>query len=167
MFKMVRSALGLVGVLGAIGCVEPQDQRPGLYVSGEVVSGPVSDWSFTDSVAEIYVETRAWYLLPHSVTTHVVTANGQLYVGSLYYEGGEFPDSRPWNRNVVNNPSVRLKIGDKVYRRTAVQVTDPAERQAAFEAIAAKYERPWRAVFEQPEAQRPQVYFFRMEPRAS
>ena len=159
--------LGLAAGLVALGCVEPQDQRPGLYVSGEVVSEPVTDWSFTDAVPEIYVETRAWYLLPHSVTTHVVAVNGQLYVGSLYYGGGEFPDARPWNRNAVRNPNVRLKIGDKIYRRTAVHVTDPGEREAAFAAIAAKYERPWRGIFEQPEAERPPVHFFRMEPRAS
>jgi hypothetical protein len=158
-------SLRFVVALAALGCIEPRDQRPGLYVSGEVVSEPVADWVFTDEVREIYVETRGWYLLPHSVTTHCTTVNGKLYVGSLYRGGGEFPDARPWNRNAVRNPRVRLKIGEKVYPLQAVHVTDPAEAQAAFAAIAAKYAQPWGTVFAQPEDQRPRVHFFRMDPR--
>jgi hypothetical protein len=34
---------------------------------------------------------------------------------------------------------VRLKIGDQLYDRTLVLVTDPAEQQAAIKAKAAKY----------------------------
>jgi hypothetical protein len=156
----------VLGMGAALGCIEPSDQRPGLYVSGEVVNEPVSDWSFTDSVQEIAVETRAWYLLPHSVTTHCAALDGKLYVGSIYYGGGQFPDGRPWNRNAVRNPDVRLKIGDKIYRATAVPVTDPAESEAALTAIGAKYERPWREIAAQPAEQRPGVYFFRLESRS-
>jgi hypothetical protein len=162
-----RGALAMIAALAAVGCIEPKDQRPGLYVSGEVVAEPVSDWSFTDSVREVFVETRGWYLLPHSVTTHITVAGGKLYVGSLYREPGNFPDARPWNRNAVRNPHVRVKIGDKIYRLQAAVVTDAAEAAAALDAIAAKYEQPWRAIRDMPEASRPQVHFFRLEPRPS
>jgi hypothetical protein len=163
--RKLQSTVGALVLLAAVGCLEPKDQRPGLYVSGEVVSEPVEDWSFTDGVREIAVETRAWYLLPHSVTTHCASLDGQLYVGSLYRGGGEFPDARAWNRNAVRNPRVRLRIGEKIYRVQAQPVSDPAEVQAAFAAIAAKYPQPWGAVFAQPEAERPGVHFFRMVSR--
>ncbi len=167
--RSVRAAaLGIalgVAAGGALGCIEPKDQRPGFYVSGEVVSEPVSDWSFTDAAREIVVETRAWYLLPHSVTTHCIALNGKLYVGSLYREGGEFPDARPWNRNLVHDPRVRLKIGGKIYPGRAAPVRDPAETEAVLTALAGKYGEPWKSALDEPPAQRPGVHFFRVESR--
>jgi membrane-bound lytic murein transglycosylase MltF len=39
----------------------------------------------------------------------------------------------------MRDPHVRIKIGDKLYDRTLVVVTDPAERQGLLEAKAKKY----------------------------
>jgi hypothetical protein len=160
-----RVGLGWLGLAALLGCIEPSDQRPGLYVSGED-GGPVSDWSFANDTPEIVVETRAWYLLPHSVTVHCAALDGKLYVGSIYREGGEFPDARPWNRNAAGNPNVRLKIAEKVYRASAVAVSDAAETEAALGALAAKYGEPWSGLAAQPAEQRPGVHFFRMEARS-
>src|SRR5262245_29953892 len=97
-----------LAVLPLVGC-DPKDRRPGLWLSGEVETAPVTDWSFANEQREIFVETRTWYGIPHSVTTVVVAHNGTLYVPSVYFEGGDFPDARFWNRNVVRDPRVRLK----------------------------------------------------------
>ena len=51
----------------AVGC-QPRDERPGLWLSGELAAEPVQDWSFSDSIEEISLETRTWYGIPHSVT---------------------------------------------------------------------------------------------------
>ena len=87
---------------------------------------------------------------------------------SLYREGGEFPEKRFWNRNVVRDPRVRLKIDGKIYERSAVLVEDPAEWQAALAAFARK-STFWRDLAAQlaanPQAESPKVYFLRMDPR--
>ena len=59
-------------VLRVVG-VDPQDQRPGLWLAGDVVDSPVSDWSFTDDHYEIYLQTNTPYFVPHSVTVYCAT----------------------------------------------------------------------------------------------
>lgn len=128
----------VLAVLRVVG-LEPKARRPGLWLTGELVTTPVTDWSFTDRHVNILVQTRSWYLLPHSVTVTCTAWNGQLYLTSVYREGQEFPRDRLWNRNVMRDPRVRLKIGDRLYDRTLVLVEDPAERGAVLEAKAKKY----------------------------
>lgn len=127
-------------VLSVVG-LDPKERRPGLWLRGEPVTTPVTDWSFTDRYANILVQTRSWYLLPHSVTVTCTAANGRLYLTSTYREGQRFPDDRLWNRNVLRHPRVRLKIGDRLYDRTLVLVEDPAEREMVLRAKATKYPR--------------------------
>lgn len=152
-----------VAVLALSAC-EPKDRRPGLWLSGEVVTAPVTDWSFTNDHDEIFVETQTWYRVPHSVTTTVVTSGGTLYAPSLYYDGGEFPTERYWNRNIARDPNVRLKIGDKIYERRAALVTDPAERTRVLAAFAAKYDR-WRDLLKDGDPVKPKIILLRMDPR--
>lgn len=159
--------LALLGALVAtsaqvVAC-SPSDRRPGTWLSGERVEEPVEDWSFTDGEDEIFVETRTWYGIPHSVTTVCATDGATLYVPSVYFEGGEFPDARFWNRNVVRDPRVRLQIGGRIFERRAVVVEDAAEREAALAAFARKYPF-WQELAAKPESERPRVYFFRMDP---
>ena len=130
----------ILAVLRVVG-LDPKDRRPGLWLSGEVVTTPVTDWSFTDRYPNILLETRSWYLLPHSVTVTCTAHDGQLYLTSVYRPGLQFPRDRLWNRNVMRDPHVRLKIGDKLYDRTLVLVQDPAEREGALRAKARKYPR--------------------------
>jgi hypothetical protein len=118
---------------------EPTDQRPGLWLSGEPVTEPVTDWSFTADHQEIFVQTRSPYLMPHSVTTYCTVYDGDLYLFSAYYQGGVFPDGRAWNRNVVRDPRVRLKIGDRLFDQTLSHVTDADMRAAVHETAVAKY----------------------------
>ena len=155
----------VLAMTGTVAC-EPHDRRPGQWLHGEVVTQPVSDWSFSNDIDEIFVETATWYLVPHSVTTTVVTSDGTLYVPSLYYEGGEFPNERFWNRNIARDPDVRLGIGDKVYPRTAALVTDPAERTRVLAAFAAKYDR-WREMLKNGDPEKPKIVLLRMDPRAA
>jgi hypothetical protein len=150
-------------VLLLAGC-QPKDRRPGLWLSGEVETQPVADWSFANEQREIQVETRTWYGIPHSVTTVVVAHNGTLYVPSVYFEGGEFPDARFWNRNVVRDPRVRLKIGDRIYERQAALVEDPAEWNDVLAAFARKIPF-WQEMASKPESERPKIVFLRMDPR--
>ena len=125
-------ALWLVGL-------DPHERRPGLWLRGDLVTTPVSDWSFTDQYPNIYIQTRSWYLLPHSVTITCVAHNGQLYLTSVYRQGSRFPEGKRWTSNVMRDPHVRLKIGDRLYDETVSLVTDPAERAAVLGSKAKKY----------------------------
>ncbi len=120
---------------------EPSDQRPGLWLTGDRVTEPVADWSFTEDHLEIFVQTRTPYLIPHSVTTYCAVYEGDLYLFSAYYQGGVFPDERGWNRNVMRDPRVRLKIGDRVFDQTLSHVTDAETREAVHASAVAKYQQ--------------------------
>ena len=166
---MTRTGLRTLSIalaLSLLTACEPVDRRPGLWLSGEVETAPVSDWSFANDEREIFVETRTWYGIPHSVTTVVVAHNGTLYVPSVYFEGGEFPDARFWNRNVVRDPRVRLKIGDRIYERQAVLVEDAAEWNEVLAAFASRIPF-WQDIANKPEAERPKIIFLRMDPRTN
>ena len=118
---------------------EPRERTPGLWLKGNIDTTPVADWSFTDKYPTVKVQTRTWYLLPHSVTTYCVAYNGQLYLTSVYPAGVEYPHGRSWNENVARDPHVRIKIGDQLYDRTLSYVTDPAEKAGVFQAKRKKY----------------------------
>ena len=145
----------------ALAC-EPEGRRPGLWLRGEPVHTAISDWSFSDGFREIAVETRTWYLLPHSVTTACAASGGRLYVPSVYGSDAQYPDARFWNRNVARDPRVRVKIGDRVYDRNAVLVTDPDERTAALAAFGRKYPF-WTELLAKPEAERGTIVLLRMD----
>ena len=134
-------AICLVLLLAALSITgfEPRERTPGLWLKGNVVTTPVADWSFTDQVSSVEVQTRTWYLLPHSVTTYCVALNGQLYLDSFYPAGVEYPHGRSWNENVARDPHVRLKIGDNLYDVTLVHDTDPADKAAVLQLVAKKY----------------------------
>ncbi len=129
---------GTLGSLRLFG-FEPSDQRPGLWLTGDRATEPVTDWSFTENHLEIFVQTRTPYLIPHSVTTYCAFFEDDLYLFSAYYQGGTFPDQRGWNRNVMRDPRVRLKIGDRVFDRTVSHVTDANTRAAVHANAVAKY----------------------------
>ena len=137
--KLLLNRLVLVCIVAfAVGC-EPREGTPGVWLSGELVTTSVADWSFTDEFPKVYVETRTWYFIPHSVTVWCATHNGRLYLFSIYSQGVEFPQARFWNRNVVRDPRVRLKVGNQLFERRVVLVIDPTEKEAVLQAFAQKY----------------------------
>jgi hypothetical protein len=113
----------------------PHDRIPGLWLKGNVVSTPVTDWSFTENIPVVQIQTQSWYLLPHSVNINCLDYNGQLYLVSVYPAGTR----HSWNENVIRDPHVRLKIGDQIYDRSVSLVTDPAEQEGVLDARHKKY----------------------------
>jgi hypothetical protein len=113
----------------------PHDRIPGLWLKGDVVTTPVTDWSFTDKIPVVQIQTQTWYLLPHSVNINCLDYNGQLYLVSVYPAG----TTHTWNDNVMRDPHVRLKIGDQIYDRTLSLVADQAEQEGVLETRHKKY----------------------------
>jgi len=119
---------------------EPVDRRPGTWTSGDIVKTKITDWSFSNEHMEVYLQTHPWYGIPHSVTTVLTTTNKTLYLPSIYYDNAApFPEGKYWNRVIVENPYVLVKIGDKRYPRLAHQVVDKKEFEQAYTALASKY----------------------------
>lgn len=113
----------------------PHDRMPGLWLKGNVVTTPLTDWSFTENIPVIQIQTHTSYLLPHSVNINCLHYNGQLYLVSVY----PADTTHTWNENVIRDPHVRLKIGDQIYNRTAILVGDPAEQEGVMQARHKKY----------------------------
>lgn len=144
--KILLKVVGVIVVCLAVLLVvarttgfDPNQRRPGLWLKGDLITTPVTDWSFTDQVPNLKIQTNTWYGIPHSVTINCVSYKGQLYLDSFYAAGLTYPHGRSWNENVARDPHVRLKIGDKLYDRTLVLVTDPAETTAVNAAKEKKY----------------------------
>lgn len=136
---VVVVCLAALLVVARINGFEPDGRRPGLWLKGNLVTTPVTDWSFTDKVQNVKVQTNTWYLLPHSVTINCVSYKGQLYLDSFYAAGLTYPHGRSWNEDVARDPHVRIKIGNQLYDRTLALVTDPAEQEAVNDAKFKKY----------------------------
>jgi hypothetical protein len=138
-FGVILACLALLLVAARITGFGPSGPMPGLWLKGDLVTAPVADWSFTDNIPDVEIQTNTWYLLPHSVTINCVSYKGQLYLASFYPAGLAYPHGRGWNENVDRDPHVRIKIGDQLYDRTLAHVTDPAEQAAVQEARSKKY----------------------------
>jgi len=136
---VVVACVVLVLVIFRITGFGPHGRTPGLWLSGTVVTTPVSDWSFAGKYFTLEIQTRTPYLLPHSVTAACITYMGQLYVGSIYEPGLQYPHGRNWNENVARDPHVRVRVGDDLYDATLVHVTDPSLVAAVLQAEQARY----------------------------
>ncbi|MGD8416718.1 MAG: hypothetical protein PVH91_06640 [Pseudomonadales bacterium] len=160
--RLARPAALIALLLLAAAC-EPKDRRPGLWLSGEVVKPPPTDWSFVADYPEIFVETHPWYGIPFSVTTVIGIRNGKLYVPSIYSRELPFPGDKYWNSIIADNPDVRLKIGDRLYEMTATPVQDLEEYREGVRALADKYEGWARWLNDEDSA--PPFAIIRMDPR--
>ena len=125
---MKRVVLILGGVLVALYValifvpIDPVERRPGTRLSGD----PPTALSFLQGRTQAWLETRTWYLIPHSITVSAWADDGTLYVGCSRC------DTKTWPKHVARDNRVRLKIGDEIHMRRAMQITDPVALQAAM-----------------------------------
>ncbi len=141
---MLRALLAVIGValvaallLATVG-LEPQDRRPGTRLDGELVPLPAS-WTFTETATEVHLETYPWFGIPFSITTVIASHGDDAYIPSIYSEPGQFPGTKFWNKVVQRNPNVRLRVNGKLYEAQIHPITDPAEFDRAFLALAGNH----------------------------
>jgi hypothetical protein len=144
----------VAALLAVAGCIDPQDRRPGLWLTGHEATEPVSDWSFTDEHPEIAVEVRTPYGLRHSVTIVCAQRDGKLYIGA------RDPARKRWVAYVQRDPEVRLGIGGTIHPVRLAPLAGGEEREAVVLAYAQKYRRPLL-----PPEERPEILYFRVLPR--
>ncbi len=103
-------------MLALAACGGPIGIIPGGALSGEEATA--SSWSevVTES-GTLVLETRPQD--PYSVHVGYVFRDGNIYIDPA--------EERNWYHNIQDDPSVRVRFGDRIYRARAVAVTDPAE----------------------------------------
>ena len=109
---------------------------PGLWLTGEVVREPVTNWDWVNQVNDpirgnsIMLETRTQFGIRHSVTINPTARGDRLYIGGSEQDSRlekEFPNSKAWWANIERDPRVRIKIDGKLYEMTVALVADRAE----------------------------------------
>jgi hypothetical protein len=135
-------------VVGLAGC-GPLVMIPGGRLSGEVQPVPV-DWSFSDAVETVQLETRPSD--PYSVNIWGVGVGPDFYVAS-----GRA--SNAWAGNIEADPRVRLRIEGTLYEMRAERVDTQAERERFLVAAKAKYD------FEPDSEQSSEAILFRLVAR--
>jgi hypothetical protein len=121
-----------IGYARAFG-FDPGPWRPGLWLRGTVVTTPVSDWTFAKELGgPTAIQTRDRIVpgLAYSVSSARFIHDGKLYLGSGYATGIKMPAGRHWNKNIIADPVVRVRIDGKLYDGTLVYVTDVEEHDA-------------------------------------
>lgn len=137
----------LIGFL-TLAC-EPIVMIPGGRLSGEVAPLP-ENWSFTDAVETLQLETRAED--PYSVNVWGTAVGAHMYVAGAKADSG-------WVKNVLQDPLVRLRVGETLYELQAVRTEAPEELEAFLAAAKRKYD------FEPEPGQADEATLFRLEPR--
>jgi hypothetical protein len=96
---------------------DPYAIIPGKQLIGEEVAGPIDDWSFVQQYRTVTNEVRPSD--PYSVNTGYIFHDGVVYV--ISGRGGE---SR-WAQFLLQDPNMRIRVGDKLYKVRATRVEDP------------------------------------------
>jgi hypothetical protein len=122
---------------------------PGGELSGETKAVP-SDWSFSDAVETIQLETRP--ANPYSVNIWGVGVDGDFYVAAGDAES-------TWARHVADDHNVRLRIGEAIYEMRAVRDKSPESRERFLAAVKQKYD------FEPDDEQASDAALFRLVAR--
>ena len=131
---------------------EPYGRLPGGRLSGDEVTGPVTDWSFAMKSYPLTLEVRPSD--PYSVHTSRTVYKGNLYVSSI--TGG---DSR-WAQLLLEDPDLRIRSGNKIYKVRATKVEDQVLLDEIHEARAQRPGAPRRT----PE-ELARMWFFRIDSR--
>jgi hypothetical protein len=129
---------------------DPWNQLPGKRITGEEVTEPVDDWSFMEESTRVTLEVRPSD--PYSVDIRSFMHKGVLYLNSIT------PENR-WTQFLIEDPNLRLKVGNKIYKVRATRVED----QALVNEIQKARERPGRP--ERTPEEKARNWYFRVDSR--
>ena len=110
---------------------EPTFIFAGGELAGTEESSPAS-WQFSRQVDTVQIETRP--ADPYSVNVWGVHVDANFYVAA-----SAGADSR-WARAIEGDPSVRLRIGDRLFPLVATRIADGDEKARVIDAYVEKYD---------------------------
>jgi hypothetical protein len=129
---------------------DPWDRVPGKRITGEEVAEPVKDWSFMETSTRVTLEVRPSD--PYSVDIRAFQQDGVLYLNSIT------PENR-WTQLLIEDPNLRIKVENKIYKVRATRVEDPA----LVNEIQKARERPGRP--ERTPEEKALNWYFRIDSR--
>ena len=156
--KILKGAALMLGGLFAVLAVLYLLRTDPIYmIAGKRLSGAEQpyppDWSVCDAHTTVAVETRPD--APHSVTTLCFVHQDDLFIPAA--DGG----SKDWTAYVVEDPRIRIKIGENIHLAKAERIEG-----LPFEEIAPSIIAKYPQLAERDPTDQPQdVWLFRIGPR--
>ena len=175
MFKIIAKVVGVLAAVIVVLAVvvlavlmsrsAGLDVIPGGRLSGEEMTGLVTDWSFIKQHPIVTLEVRPSD--PYSVNTSCFLHDGVPYVRSsprfplmqvrrLFWGSGE----SYWAQILLRDPNMRLKVDNQIYTVRATRVEDPAMVREIYENQS---RRNTGSTLTPEEIER--IWFFRLESR--
>ena len=132
--------------------------------AGELVEGPVPDWSFARDIELLELQ----FVDPASSrNTWLLVHEGKLYVPCGYMDSWWGRLYKQWPIDAMNDGRTVVRIAGKRYERQAVRVTDHELFWSLAKAVLEKY-LPGEAEARSDELSSPEstgVWFFELAPR--
>ncbi len=131
---------------------DPWAQLPGKRITGEEATERIDDWSFMERSTRVILEVRPSD--PYSLYIRAYLHEGVLYLNSIS------PENR-WTRFLLEDPNLRLKVKNKIYKVRATRVEDPA----LVNEIHKAREQMSPGLLERTPEERAQNWYFRVDSR--
>ncbi len=131
---------------------DPWAQLPGKRITGEEATERIEDWSFMEPSTRVILEVRPSD--PYSLYIRAYQHKGVLYLNSIS------PENR-WTQFLLEDPNLRLKVENEIYKVRATRVEDPAlvtEIQKASEQLSPRLR-------ERTPEERAQNWYFQVDSR--
>lgn len=122
----VGSLLGAAW-LAAVGC----GPVPGGSLAGTPAPAP-AEWSSKLGGDRAICEIESRPADPHSIQLECFVYEGSLHVQSHRWALAEWWPVESWAAIWIAEPVVRVRLDDELYAMRAIQVTDPAQREAVL-----------------------------------
>jgi hypothetical protein len=156
MHGLNKLAAGVVALALVAGIAWFFRSDPIFMISGKQLHGKSApfprDWAFSDEYSTIAIETNPKD--PHSVTTLCFVHEGVLYLPA---QGGS---EKQWTQFVLENPRVRLKVGDRIFHAKAERVM-PLDIFEYTDSLGSKYPK---MKDQSPEDLPEDLWLFRIRP---
>lgn len=134
----------------------PCERTPGGFLFGEVVTEPVNDWSFANSVPLCQMQIYAG-IRPHSINLNCMsTEAGELFLSCSTCS------EKYWASKVDSDEPARMRMNGKVYPVVLNRVTTPSAMDAAWKARVGKLQSFGNAPYNptpKPAAPRPEHWW--------
>lgn len=135
--RITLTFLAFLSLFVLVAC-GPLGPIPGGKLRGTIHSGAMPSIEQLGATETVQLETSPDD--PHSVNTWISHYQGALYIPTSLVLGVDEPGDRDWVKNVSRDDRVRVRIKGVVYPMRMIRVEAPAEREAARNALLAKYE---------------------------
>ena len=110
----------------------PCERTPGVYLSGERVAEPVTDWTFANQVQLCQIQTRSG-LLPHAINLNCMAdSRGDLFLSCSECEG------KRWSTAALENPAGYIRLEGLVYPINLRRLRESSELDNAWQTRARK-----------------------------